>query len=119
MYVGGKEKNKHIGKRNRKNIGGTGKEAVFSLVERGGKVRSHHIPNVTVRTLRPIMEEQIAETTRTMSDDGGARIRHGSPDHHSVNHSINEYVRGDVTYEHRRKLLRDHETRHHWCLSSC
>ena len=31
-----------------------------------------------------------------MSDDGGARIRHGSPDHHSVNHSINEYVRGDI-----------------------
>ena len=31
-----------------------------------------------------------------MSDDGGARPRHGSPDHHSVNHSIGEYVRGDV-----------------------
>ena len=95
-YVGGKEKNKHISKRNKRNIGGTGKEAVFSLVERGGKVRSHHIPNVTAKTLRPIMDEQIADATRTMSDDGGARIRHGSPDHHSVNHSIGEYVRGDV-----------------------
>jgi hypothetical protein len=42
------------------------------------------------------MDEQIAEATRTMSDDGGARVRHGSPDHHSVNHSINEYVRGDA-----------------------
>jgi len=31
-----------------------------------------------------------------MSDDGGARVRHGSPNHHSVNHSIDEYVRGDV-----------------------
>jgi hypothetical protein len=51
---------------------------------------------VTAKTLRPIMDEQIAETTRTMSDDGGARARHGSPDHHSVNHSIGEYVRGDV-----------------------
>lgn len=95
-YVGGKEKNKHRSKRNKRNIGGTGKEAVFSLVERGGKVRSHHIPNVTAKTLRPIMDEQIAEATRTMSDDGGARVRHGSPDHHSVNHSIGEYVRGDV-----------------------
>jgi transposase-like protein len=95
-YVGGKEKNKHLGKRNKRNIGGTGKEAVFSLVERGGKVRSHHIPNVTAKTLRPIMQEQIAEATRTISDDGGARARHGSPDHHSVNHSINEYVRGDI-----------------------
>lgn len=95
-YVGGKEKNKHASKRNKRNIGGTGKEAVFSLVERGGKVRSHHIPNVTAKTLRPIMDKQIAESTRSMSDDGGARARHGSPDHHSVNHSIGEYVRDDV-----------------------
>jgi transposase-like protein len=95
-YVGGKEANKHRSKRNSGNIGGKGKEAVFSLVERGGKVRSHHVANVTAKTLRPIMDEQIAETTRTMSDDGGARARHGSPDHHSVNHSIGEYVRGDV-----------------------
>jgi transposase-like protein len=95
-YVGGKEKNKHAHKRNKRNIGGTGKEAVFSLVERGGKVRSHHVANVTAKTLRPIMDDQIAEATRKMSDDGGARARHGSPDHHSVNHSIGEYVRGDV-----------------------
>jgi transposase-like protein len=95
-YVGGKERNKHVGKRSKKNIGGTGKEAVFSLVERGGKVRSHHVPNVTAKTLRPIMDEQIAEATRTISDDGGARARHGEPNHYSVNHSIDEYVRGDV-----------------------
>ncbi len=42
------------------------------------------------------MDEQIANATRTVSDDGGARARHGEPDHHSVNHSINEYVRGDI-----------------------
>ena len=96
-YIGGKERNKH---RNKRGVGqtggGIGKEAVFSLVERGGKVRSHHIPNVSGGTLRPILDEQIAEATRTMSDDGGARVRHGSPNHHSVNHSIEEYVRGDV-----------------------
>jgi transposase-like protein len=95
-YVGGKEANKHRSKRNAGNIGGKGKEAVFALVERGGKVRSHHVANVTAKTLRPIMDEQIAEATRTISDDGGARARHGAPDHHSVNHSIGEYVRGDV-----------------------
>lgn len=39
---------------------------------------------------------KIAEATRTMSDDGGARARHGEPHHHSVNHSISEYVRGDI-----------------------
>ena len=95
-FVGGKEKNKHARKRNKRNIGGAGKEAVFSLVERGGKVRSHHVPNVTAKTLCPIMEKQIAAATRTVSDDGGSRPRHGEPDHHSVNHSIGEYVRGDI-----------------------
>jgi len=95
-YVGGKEKNKHLGRRNRKNLGGAGKEAVFSLVERGARVRSHHVSTVTAKTLRPIMDKQIAADTRTISDDGGARARHGEPNHHSVNHSISEYVRGDI-----------------------
>ncbi|AGK58091.1 putative transposase for insertion sequence element [Hyphomicrobium denitrificans 1NES1] len=95
-YVGGKEKNKHRSKRKKANIGGAGKEAVFALVERSGKVRSHHVPNVSAKTLRPIMDAQIAEATRTVSDDGGARARHGEPNHHSVNHSIGEYVRGDI-----------------------
>jgi transposase-like protein len=39
-YIGGKEKNKHRNKRNAHNIGGMGKAIVFSLVERGGRVRS-------------------------------------------------------------------------------
>src|SRR5665213_3265797 len=43
-FVGGKEKNKHAKKRKHVGTGGAGKEAVFSLVERGGKVRSHHVP---------------------------------------------------------------------------
>jgi transposase-like protein len=95
-YVGGKERNKHANKRNKKNIGGMGKEAVFSLVERGGKVRSHHVPDVSARTLRPILEAHIKAETKTMSDDGGARIGRDRAHHQSVNHSIGEYVRGDA-----------------------
>jgi len=53
---------------------------VFALVERGGKVRSHRVPDVSARTLRPILEAQIKEKTRTMSDDGGARVWHHDPD---------------------------------------
>ena len=94
-FVGGKEKNKHFSKRNKRNLGGSGKEPVFALVERGGKVRSHHVPDVSAKTLRPILEAQIKEATKTMSDDGGARVGHDRPGHQSVNHSIGEYVRGD------------------------
>lgn len=95
-YVGGKEKNKHANKRNKRNLGGTGKETVFALVERGGKVRSHHVPNVTAKTLRPILDAQIDDAAKTMSDDGGARVGHERPLHQTVNHSIGEYVRGEV-----------------------
>ena len=46
-YIGGKEKNKHLGKRDPKAIGGVGKQIVHSLVERGGEVRSNPIANVS------------------------------------------------------------------------
>src|SRR6266478_4933070 len=42
-FVGGKEKNKHRSKRTYQGTGSMGKEIAFSLVERGGRVRSHHI----------------------------------------------------------------------------
>ncbi len=95
-YVGGKEKNKHASKRDKRNMGGAGKEAVFSLVERGGDVRSHHIPNVTGQTLRPILEKQLNAHSNVMTDDGGARVGRDYAKHQSVNHSIGEYVRGEA-----------------------
>lgn len=93
-YVGGKDKNKHRNKRRAK--GGMDKEIVFALVERGGSVRSHHIPDVSAKTLRPILEAQIDAASAVMSDDGGARVAAEFPGHRSVNHSIGEYVRGEV-----------------------
>jgi len=95
-YVGGKEKNKHASKRRAGNIGGKGKEAVFSLVERGGSVRSHHVASVSAKTLGPILEAQLHADTSVMSDDGGARVGKMFAKHQTVNHSIGEYVRGDV-----------------------
>jgi len=97
-FIGGKEKNKHVGKRNRRNIGGTGKEAVFSLVERDGKVRSHHVASVSAKTLRPILVAQVDRKSILMSDDAG-QYRIMGPEfakHEVLNHSINEYVRGDA-----------------------
>jgi hypothetical protein len=37
------------------------KEAVMALVERGGKVRSYHVPDVTASTLKPIIVDAIAK----------------------------------------------------------
>jgi transposase-like protein len=97
-FVGGLEKNKHRSKRQHLGTGGAGKEAVFSLVERGGRVHSHHVPAVTAKNLRPIVEAQIHGATHVMTDEGGAAKKVGSEfaRHRSVNHSAGEYVRGNV-----------------------
>jgi transposase-like protein len=96
-YIGGKEKNKHRKKRLNRGAGGAGaKEIVFSLVERGGSVRSHHVPTISAKTLRPILKEQLNKASKLYSDDGGARVGQEFAGHASINHSIGEYVRGEV-----------------------
>jgi len=96
-FLGGKEKNKHKSKRNAKNIGGMGKKIVFALTERDGDTRSFHVANVSAATLRPIMTAQIDRATKLMTDDAG-QYRHMGKDfaHESVNHSADEYVRGEA-----------------------
>jgi transposase-like protein len=97
-YVGGKEKNKHLGKRDKKKIGGAGKQIVHSLVERGGSVRSHHIPNVNGKTLRPILTTQVSRKSSFMTDTAGGYMGVGKEfaRHEMVDHGTLEYVRGDV-----------------------
>jgi hypothetical protein len=74
------------------------KNAVLSLVERDGEVRSFHVPSVTAKTLKPILQEQITPEAHLMTDDAG-QYRLIGPEfayHESVNHSNGEYVRGDA-----------------------
>jgi transposase-like protein len=97
-FIGGLEKNKHRSKRKHKGTGGVGKEAVYSLVERNGRVRSHHIPKVNAVNLAPILEAQLHGATVVYTDEGATSKGLGRlyEKHESVNHSIGEYVRGDV-----------------------
>jgi hypothetical protein len=78
--------------------GGVGKEAIYSLVERGGSVRSHHVPAVNADNLRPIIEAQIDGATVVYTDEGATSKGLGRlfEKHESVNHSLGEYVRGDA-----------------------
>ena len=74
------------------------KEAVVALVERGGKVHSFHIPEVTAQTLRPIIVDAIAKDSHFRTDESGVYWNVGEQftSHRTVIHSIGEYVRGDV-----------------------
>ena len=87
-YVGGKSKNR----KNRV----PPKEAVFALVERDGRVSSHHIPSVSAKTLRTILVTHIDRKSYLMTDEAGQYVRVGREfvGHGTVNHSIEEYVRG-------------------------
>ena len=97
-FVGGLEKNKHASKRKHVGTGGSGKEAVFSLVERGGRVRSHHVTEVNAKTLRPIITAQVDAATRVMSDEGATAksLARKFKKHGTVSHSAGEYVRGEI-----------------------
>jgi hypothetical protein len=70
------------------------KQAVVSMVQRGGDVRSHHVQRVTAATLRPILNHHIEYGARIMTDTG--TVLHGAihpRKHDQVNHKDHEYGR--------------------------
>lgn len=89
-FVGGKAKNAKRG------APIPTKEPVLTLVERDGPVRSFHLPAVSRNTLRPILVTQIDRKSYLMTDENAAYKRVGKEfsGHGTVNHSIDEYVRG-------------------------
>ena len=88
-FIGGKAKNRAFGPPPKK-------EAVFALVERDGKMHSFHVPAVNAKTLRPILVTQIDRKSYLMTDEAGSYVKVGREfvGHGTVNHSIQEYVRG-------------------------
>ena len=88
-YIGGKAKNRAYAPPPKK-------EAVFALVEREGKIRSHHVPAVNAETLRPILVAHADRKSYLMTDEAKTYVKVGREfaGHGTVNHSIDEYVRG-------------------------
>jgi transposase-like protein len=97
-YFGGKETNKHVSKRKKGQIGGVGKQPVFTLVERGGESRSFRIAKITGETLRPVIAAHVDRKSSLMTDQGGQYFHVGKEfaRHETVNHGADEYVRGDA-----------------------
>lgn len=87
-YVGGKAKNRAYREP-------PPKKAVLSLVERGGRVASFHVANVTAEMVRPLIVTNVNRASVLMSDESGVYTRLGREfgAHHTVNHSANEYAR--------------------------
>jgi transposase-like protein len=90
-FIGGKA-------RNRAYRAPAAKKAVVALVERKGRVRSYHVPEVTAATLRPILEAEIDKASHFRTDESGVYWKIGEEfaSHKTVIHSQDEYVRGDA-----------------------
>lgn len=87
-FVGGKAKNRAYKPEPKKH-------AVMALVERDGRARSFHIPNVRASTLKPIIVKMTSAKTHLMTDELATYGVVGAEfaGHSTVNHSANEYVR--------------------------
>jgi transposase-like protein len=74
------------------------KRPILSLVERGGKVRSFHIPVATKAAVQSIVKANIVEEARLHTDEsnlyGDLKLKFAA--HETVKHSVGEYVRDDV-----------------------
>jgi transposase-like protein len=90
-FIGGKGKNRAFAPT-------PAKQSVMALVERDGKVRSFHIPNVTARILRPILVKHAHTDSRFISDEATGFDLAGKiyKNRATVNHSAKEYVREDI-----------------------
>jgi len=95
-YVGGKPRFKGKGIRAEWST----KEPVVALVQRGGKVKTQHVADVTAKTLSRLIRASVDRRARIITDEFVSYKRVGKPfkgGHETVNHKRKEYVRGDVT----------------------
>ena len=71
---------------------------VITLVERGGKARSIQAEDITARTLRAAVVENVKKESRLMTDELRAYRNIGKrfASHETVKHSEKEYVRGEA-----------------------
>ncbi len=74
--------------------GGAHKNAVLTLVERGGSARSFHVENITKADVVPIIKANVAHESRIMTDEANRYTKLGAEfaSHQSVDHSRDEYA---------------------------
>jgi transposase-like protein len=92
-YVGGRAENRAYGPI-------PPKQSVMALVERGGAVRSFHVPNVTAHLLAPIIAKHAHLQSNLMTDELRTYTLVGRKfaSHSTVQHQDKEYVRQDPRF---------------------
>ena len=100
-WIGGELKFRHANKRIGSKQGKTDKTPVVSLIDANtGEVRSRVVADVTGKTLRKVISENVEMARSTLhTDSAGAYEAIGADmaGHGAVNHTIGEYVRQGVS----------------------
>ncbi len=96
-WIGGKNSNRHVDKRNpASGPGVTNKQPVMALVDyETREVRSVAVPDVTAQTLGPVIAEEVEMTASQLWTDGSGSYKAVGREmnsHHVVDHSIGQYV---------------------------
>jgi len=98
-YVGGKEANKHESRKLHMGRGAVGKTPVIGLRERGGRMVAYPVASVDAVNLRSAVYKYVEPGATIHTNEAQA---YGELDglffrHEAVNHSLGEFVRGEVT----------------------
>lgn len=98
-FIGGKEVNKHAGKKLHAGRGTVGKTAVIGMRERGGRTKAKPVNGTDTNTLHDAIHENVEAGSTLHTDEhrgyngiGGLFFKH-----ETINHSAGEYKRGNVT----------------------
>ena len=99
-YVGGKRRHSQStqvkpGMRAQDRLSSVADKApVVAVLQREGRVQSMHLQRVTAETLRPVIEQMVADDAHIMTDSGTVLtgVLKGRR-HDQVNHKAKEYVR--------------------------
>lgn len=96
-FIGGKLRNKRANKRVKGPRGTYGKQPLFGMYQRGGKVALRVVSDVTTPTLAPHIIANVSRDAKVYTDEHNAYkglfIRY---EHESVSHNKKEWSRGEV-----------------------
>ncbi len=97
-FVGGRPRYKQPRKGPRSKDDPTAKKPVVGMVERGGNVRAWVTPDVTTKTIRPLLTGHVMPASTVFTDEAlqYGLVTKAGYQHRRVNHSALVYVDGDV-----------------------
>lgn len=99
MYLGGKAKSKHAGKKGKSGRGVVGKSAVLGMRERGGRTKTLTMTGINTHSIAATIPVHVEAGASIHTDEHPAYLGlRGLPfQHETVNHSAGEYVRCGVS----------------------